>query len=269
MKTKMTILFIALLAISRVASAQIVLEHTYQNVSGPDILTVIHLQAGDKYQLIDNISIKASFYNMDHSYWKETNSFPIPTGFNANVIGEYTSDHTFSSDGKICFMIQLYGANYATGTEIVNEDGQVIFTEMGFAPQSSSSSPVIFNTSNGVKMRLISADTTQRANIYSLPGTWTDISTPGNELGNMNGSLNTFPNPVFHSTVTIRYELPAGVNTGTIVLYNSTGQQIKEYRVDGTFSDLQISTIGLPSGNYFWKLQSGTFHTTRQMIVVK
>lgn len=269
MKTsKITVIFIAILMaiLAQKIQAQIALENTYSNVPGTDFFGIIHLQnSGDKYVLVSATNPKVvKIYNLDHSQWKEINLSSFPDGY---VLIQYVSENLFTNDGKICVLLIAYNViNAPLATVIVNEDSQVIFQEFGFSPQEGTNSPAIFNTSDGAKMRLISAGTNQEAKIYSLPGTLVDVS----EIGIMGskGSISSFPNPTSGS-VTIKYNLPDGENSGKITLYNTSGHEVKTYEIDRVFNDLKISTSDLPAGNYLWQLKAGNYQTIKKMIVIK
>jgi tetratricopeptide (TPR) repeat protein len=79
-----------------------------------------------------------------------------------------------------------------------------------------------------------------------------------------------YPNPFNPSTV-ISYQLPTGGYV-TLKLYNTLGQEVTTL-VDG-FQDAGIKSVTfdasrLPSGVYFYRLQSGTFIQNKKMLLVK
>ncbi len=260
-----TIIAMMLALVSNV-NAQIVHEATYGNIPGPSFFTIIHLgNSGDKYAWVSPSEPKeVILYNLDNSQWKVINLSAFPGCY---VSINYISDNLFSTDGKVYTLITAYNVtNVPYATAIVDEYGQMIFFEPNFSPQESSNSPAIFNTSDGPKMRLLIGDASGEVRIYGLPGVFTDIPKIG-EVQNT-GSINSFPNPATGS-VTIKYALPTGANSGQILLYNSIGQELKSYKVDRNFADLNLSTADFPAGNYFWQLCAGNFKTTKKMIVVK
>jgi hypothetical protein len=79
-----------------------------------------------------------------------------------------------------------------------------------------------------------------------------------------------YPNP-FNPSTTIRFALPTPDHV-TLKIYNLLGKEIAsladgylaagEYKVDWQAADL-------PSGVYFYRLQSGTFNTTRKLLLLK
>ena len=247
------------------AKAQITAESTYSNVPGADFFGLVHLKnSGDKYVWVGSATPKeVILYNLDHSVWKTINLSSFPGSY---VLTQYTSEEMFTTDGKVCLLLVAFNVIGAScATIIVNENSQVVFQELNFFPNEYSGSPAIFNTTDGVKMRLIRSDTAKQAKIYGLPG----IITSTQETNDIsNGSLSAFPNPTA-GIVTIKYDLPEGNNSGEITLSNSSGQQINNFKVDKTFNDLRIYTSDMPAGIYFWQLKSGNYKTTQKMIVVK
>ncbi len=79
-----------------------------------------------------------------------------------------------------------------------------------------------------------------------------------------------YPNP-FNPTTTIRFSLP---DAGTTILkiYNLLGEEVKtlvnEYKEIGNHS-IQFNAGNLSSGIYFYRLQSGSFYQTKEMILIK
>ena len=263
-----TILFAIFLAVS--AQAQIVMESQYGNVLAPDEFTIVHLKnSGDKIVKVERFSstdVKVFMWNINYSFWKQIDLSPFIED-NVNVETQYTSESLFSTDGKVCLLLYCNAGNIIT-TKIINEDGQLIFSATGYAPQYSTS-PVIYNTSAGTKMRLIASDGNGDARIYGLPGILITGFSRTATGDTDEGSFNSFPNPTSIGTVTLKYEMPKGENIGRIMLFNMSGQALKTYNIDRSSASMQISTADIPAGNYLWQFCSGTYQTNRKMIVVK
>ena len=107
-----------------------------------------------------------------------------------------------------------------------------------------------------------------RAKVFGLAGTLTTAIYRSSHsfAGNMG---NAYPNPTA-SASTIPYTLPQGTNSGEVVFYNTTGTEVKRFKVDNTFADLQITTQDIPAGTYYYQLQvAGTASGTKKLVVVK
>jgi len=88
-----------------------------------------------------------------------------------------------------------------------------------------------------------------------------------------------YPNP-FNPTTTISYSIPSPVNNGrtqsvvnvTLTIYNSLGQKVatlvNKAQAPGNYS-VRFNASNLPSGVYFYKLQAGSFTSTKKMILMK
>jgi hypothetical protein len=79
-----------------------------------------------------------------------------------------------------------------------------------------------------------------------------------------------YPNPFNPSTV-IRYALPAAGFT-TIRVYNLIGQEIATLfngMQDAGRHTLRFNAASLPSGVYFYRIESGSFRAVKKMMLVK
>ncbi len=127
-------------------------------------------------------------------------------------------------------------------------------------------------------------------NIISIGGfTWKDSSLPVLSATNMceiystitgiihfNSNIRSFnlfqnfPNP-FNPTTRINYDINTPGNV-KIVIYNTLGQKIKtlinQYTNTGTHSII-FNGSSIPSGIYFYRLQSGSFISTKKMLLLK
>ena len=274
---KKIILFsIVLSAFTINAKAQITLVHTYDSagfyagqyagVTNREQLEVVKLEVdGDKFVFIDDYNKLIRFYNLNHTPWK-TISFATATDLSSTYNVQpimYISQHLFNTDDKIEF---LYVDNNLAGTastitQVLNEDGTILFTANNQAPFLNASVPQaevpIYNTSAGTFMILSGGiDTDINAYVYGLGGTLAaGIKGYSNNAQNILMASMAYPNPTRSSTK-IDYTLPNGINKGEIVFYDTQGKEVKRFNVDNTFNTLMISTEDLQSGLYYYNLQT-------------
>lgn len=69
------------------------------------------------------------------------------------------------------------------------------------------------------------------------------------------------------SKSTIAYQLPNSINETDIIIYDIKGQEIKRFRVDTQFNNIELDNSDLQSGTYFYTLL-GT-NQVHKMIIVK
>lgn len=265
-------------------NAQITLEHTYDsagynNGNNWQQLYVVKLEVdGDKIVFADKANKLIKLYNLNHTLWK-TVSFANATDLNSTYNKQnimYISQHLFDTDDEIEF---LYIDNDAAAqtlfiTQVINEDGNLIFTANGQAPRLIASAPQeqlpIYNTSSGTKMILSGGFNDSKAYVYSLIGTLSTgiVAAPNSELNQLRTSF-PYPNPT-NSTTKIDYTLPNGVNTGEIIFYDTQGKEVKRFDVDNTFNSLEISTEDLQSGIYYYNLQTAQGNSeAKKLITIK
>jgi len=87
--------------------------------------------------------------------------------------------------------------------------------------------------------------------------------------------IQNYPNPFVHET-TISYSLPAGVTTGSIEIYNIKGELVKQFELNTTSEDQNVTWNGLDeagngvaNGIYFYKLETDTIERIEKMILMK
>ena len=264
------ILLITLIAFSINAKAQITLEHTYDSAgvffsnTGPQQLYIVNLEvSGEKIVFVDRVDKLVRFYNLNHTPWK-TISFSAATDLWPNINEQsilYISQHLFNTDDAIEFMYVDYTESQDTIiTQIINEDGSILFTANQQAPAIITNVPQaqvpIYNTTSGTKLILSGKD--GKAYFYGLAGTLAAGIQESNAqlIQAQRGQFsNLYPNPS-KGAVTLQYQLPEGVQEGELVLYNMQGTEVKRYKVDNTFKDMLLDNTQLTAGTYFYQLQT-------------
>lgn len=109
--------------------------------------------------------------------------------------------------------------------------------------------------------------------ISNARGKWTGITSFkdfGNELPGSFALGQNFPNP-FNPETVVRYALPVAGNT-VVTVYNSLGQKVatlvNEFKEAGNHQ-VSFNAANLPSGLYFYKLESGTYSAVKKMMLLK
>ncbi|MCP4440972.1 MAG: T9SS type A sorting domain-containing protein [Aureispira sp.] len=282
------------LFLTTMGNAQITFENAYDNVGGYTTtkrFTVVHLEnSGEKYMVYDYSTFTITLYNTNHSIFKTiaagpavTSLFNLTTYINQEVSSLlHVKENLFDTDAEVEVMIAAAycNASYSdceNATVIVNENGSTLFSKKGGSPLGNNITgefASVYNV-NGTdaKMALVENDS---VTIYDLPGTLQ--CSPCGGITGVRSSASTgvgkprmknYPNPAKNYTI-INYELPKGVDSGEIRLYDVNGIQLKSYKVDSSFDHLQLSTEELPSGTYLYTLQIDTGEIiSKKMVVVK
>jgi hypothetical protein len=261
---KITFILFCILAVN--AKGQITLEHTYTSagslIAFPNYqqLYITKLEVdGEKYVFVDRANKEVKFYNFNHTLWKTISyagTIDLNSGSNTRDI-LYISQHLFDTDDEIEFLYDDIDGLIAV-TQIVNEDGSILFTENDAGPWVKINFPQpqlpIYNTSSGTKMILSLGN--GDANVYSLAGTLSSgiVANPNSEFNQLRTSF-AYPNPT-NSSTKIDYTLPNGITKGEIVFYDTQGKEVKRFNVDNTFNSLLVSTEDLQSGTYYYSLQT-------------
>lgn len=85
-------------------------------------------------------------------------------------------------------------------------------------------------------------------------------------LAKQNTNMKVYPNPTVNQ-ITVEYKLPAGDNTGQLMLFDMTGKIHREYTVDNTFSNILIATSSLPVGTYYYTIKTKSSLIKGQKII--
>jgi len=275
MHMKRILLTTTFAGISAIAMAQMTLENTYTNTNANSFLNdgdmaveVVNLAvSGRKYMIRDMAASQLRIYNMNHSIWKTIN-LPVVTNHSPGYTS-YLSENLFNLDNKL--EVAVYYRNtlpnvYIHKIVIVNEDGNILNTV--------DSAEVLRVASVGNNtFKAVVQKHGDRTAIFSLPGT-IPCDVCGNGLGvgkivpSGGGTLeNAIPNPS-NGQVKIGYSLPVGVRDGRIDIYNTNGQKVKSYTVDGIFQSLDIDNSELQAGTYYYTLQAEGLRTEAKKMVV-
>ncbi len=153
----------------------------------------------------------------------------------------------------------------------VERESEGVWKEVGFVAGngtvtgSSSYSYTDKNLHSGAYMyRLKQTDYNGNYEYYTLQGV-VSVGAPEKYLLAQN-----YPNP-FNPSTTILYGIPEA-GFVSLKVYDMNGKEMMklvEMNLDAGFYTAKLNASNLPSGMYFYKLESGKFVTTKKMILMK
>ena len=255
--------------------------------NAPDVAP-FYLSTGKLMYYDENDSTKKiTIYNEDLTVYKSINypNNPIDTTLYSagddqgvckidglNGFGLWMHDTYFNTDAKIEFIFsysRYKPSNYEKKTElfILNEDGNTLLT---LSIGSIDESVYLLGYSNYLVLNASSS-------IYKVGGTFPcNLCGSGKPSGliptgnsNTGLKLGAFPNPN-SGKATLEYELPAGAQKGSILMYDMEGRLAKEIQVKENATQIELNTTELQSGTYFYELQSqGKSSGGKKMVIIK
>lgn len=263
------------------AGAQITYEAAYPPSPYPGF-GVVHLSAaGYKYAISDSDQIV--LYNMNHTVYT-TITIPNQPSGNYNYVVTWISDELFNTNPADIEYILTY-TSISSGiphTRVYDQTGNLLLARDTFVLNNTLSQegvPVygVVHTSSGVKL-LLRNQLTYASVVYSLPGVLPCSMCDGGVIAGMQQSPSgpsanqqqmpaPYPNPTTSNT-TIPYELPSGIRTGQMVIYDLAGREVKRYSVTNAFTTLEIAGGELAAGTYSYCLQTSEGVTYGQKFVV-
>lgn len=256
------------LALTFNLKSQITLENVYSHGD----LKLCNLSSGGyKYYLLDKANNQIVMYDMNHSIYRTINVIP-PAGSYTYTYVKFLSDKLFDTDNLIEFVIGYRNTSppFDIPSKIYNENGSLLLQSY-YQDEFS-----VLNVGGIFKLKKYStvSGSSDSTKIYSLPGELPCDAcggTAGIVKSNYNSGLmdNPFPNPT-NGQLTIPYHFSNGETRGKIVVYDVTGKEIYEFKVDNTFTNLIIDTQNFSSGTYYYKLKtSNGISDAKKIIVVK
>ncbi len=279
--------------------SQITLEQTYPSagyyntlsvspqikVTGAKLFYMVKLEiSGEKYVAVDMLNQSINFYNLNHTLFANVSYSNVtllgnPTAgvekVNASLL--YISENLFDTDNQIELMYMGTYYDYTTDTQyavtqIVNQDGSIMFTATNEAPlvkpNYHSQYYPIYNTAAGTK--LILSKTNGDAKVYSLGGTWSGMLA-NNSINLSENALTLSPNPSGRgSAVRMEYDLPQGVNTAELKVFDGTGKELKSYKIGSDMHEVMVEPGDLPAGDYYYYLSAeGKVIGTKKSVVME
>jgi hypothetical protein len=275
---KKLLLLLAICAIGSIAKSQITLEHTYPNLANLPSTTINRYTAiidlGDSvynYLHVDRKNLRFTLYNMNHSL-NISDTFPVKTG---QITLGYFSRSLFDCDtSNVEFMLyNIINGNPQTWysyVSIYRTDGtRLFFFDSALVAAGGNidrDRTPIYRTPYGTKLLIEAMNGDLK--IYSLCGKLPTSYAIAKEPTGNNLSA-PYPNPSMSYT-RIDYTLPENVKFGEIVFYDIRGAEVKRFKVDHNFSNLELNTNDLKAGNYYYTLQiSGKATDGKKLVVIK
>lgn len=233
--------------------------------------TLAYLESkGEVYFALDVINKECHIYDMDLALYK-TIALPVPEGYYLYDI-QYLSEQLFNSDQliELAYIYSKYvpttGSYYYTyETKLINENGSVLETFPG-----AGHTMVHETIGHGKKFLVYEYNYSvipyrTYTHIYSLPESGTksveySVKEAGTDL--------PYPNPAKHQ-VHIPVQLPKGISSAELTLYNLNGQVIGTYPISDADENLLLSTRQLSAGTYLYSIQSESWQSESKKLVIQ
>ncbi len=261
--------FLFLIFVFQFAKAQMVFENLY---TSPSRFSLINLGSNEyKYYILEDFSIPNHFklYNMNHSLFLTVNT-PITYTTNSIYHIAYVSRTLFDCDSSNIEYALLFvgngGPGYASPYFAVYRTNGFLFQKIdtvryllngnpGYVTPLGLMLPIV-NTPYGTKLMLCKPNLD--VVVYSLCGTLptecpVDIITNIEDFSQGKKAARNlpYPNPMEES-IHLPYDIPNNGKPGKMKVYNSMGQLVKEFEIDGNFKNIILFKGDLPSGTYIY-----------------
>ena len=268
---KKYLLVISMVFVWSILNAQINLEHTYLKSDirlvdlGDSVYNYLKLE-------VNNYQYRYTLYHMNHSV-NVSDTLPMRGNPDTWIYVYYFSRSLFDCDTSNIEFLLVYCVAPPSGysyVSIYRTDGTRLFMRdsaaFGFSTTGDNSYIRIVKTPVGTKMILPLIN--NNTEVYNLCGTLpTGMSV--NKPDDYNGLSSPYPNPAMSYT-RIDYKLPEDVSSGELVFYDTRGIEVKRFKVDHNFTDLQLNTSDLRAGTYYYNLQiHGKVTEGKKLVVIK
>lgn len=265
MKRLTTSLIITALVFPLLLQGQPVLEHIY-TVSA----NICRMEnTGEVYYTMDVVSKECRIYKMDHSLYK-TIPLPTPEGYYLYNV-QFVSENLFNGDNlvELFYTYSMYVPTtdsyfYTYESRLINENGNVLLSIPG-----AGYSSVLETENEGGKFLVYIYDYSvipyrTQTQVYALPEPATKSETwyPSSYLMN-----DPFPNPAA-SVIHIPVQLPPGMHSGSLELFDLSGRRVISYPVTASMEQIALPTHQLSPGTYMYHLESGEVRSPSKKIVI-
>ncbi len=238
------------------------LDYLSQNrnvvVSG-NKLTTLRSISWESIDFFDNY-LDAQFVeitNLSEIIPTSTSPFMYDVDFTLDNSDEIQSEVIQSKHGNSLPFIYYYGDAYSKVAGLTNQ---------------TDSTKLIFFPFDIARISEQSKFDSTLQNVFEWFQIYTEIETVGGEIPTRIALSQNYPNP-FNPSTEISFSIPQDSRV-KLELFNTLGEKVatlidKEMTAGSHNYQLSISNYQLPSGVYFYKLQSGSFSEVKKMVLMK
>jgi len=228
-------------------------------------------KAGYKFYLMDVNAEQCRIYNTDYSIWK-TMQLNIPNNRWLSDV-QFLSQNLFDTDDGVELLYVYYqyvqtttSYYYIYTTCVIDDNGSILLEVPG-----GSWTEIKNLEGDGSRMMVYVYDYsvypyTVQTRIYKLPGQVTGIPELPASGEEFKESM-AFPNP---SSTSFHIRIPGTIpgTQATIVVLDSRGKLIIRQPVSGSLEEIDLKSLGCPSGTYYMRLETAKLQTRFQKIVL-
>lgn len=265
MKNFKNLMMMIFIASSIVGNSQITFENAYTKQIWLD---KFHL-SGYKYVEVQAAASIINIYNINHTLY---HTIPIPpfSGSYSSIGFGFVSEQLFDLDTAMEFVVTyLVTIPNHNQVFIYNEDGSLLFfRDSGSVYHSSADTyayfigAAVFFDGTSTKMKVQQgAGLAVKYEVYSLPGSIPCIECSTGIISGLapidtdqkGQSPIVYPNPTT-GELKLNYKLPQGCTKAQILIFDSTGKQVKEYTITDTFTNILLPEE-FNNGMYLYSLK--------------
>jgi hypothetical protein len=205
----------------------------------------------------------------------------FPTGTKNNSVSSYASDYIlFYSTTPRDISIHFDGADTSefrlSFLKLGSSNSQIYSVESVLLDSLNSATFYFDSLGTDVKKIIMIVMNTDASLGESEKASYTYSAESILDVGGESGTevsfklFQNYPNP-FNPSTTIQFSIPESGNT-TIKVFNLLGSEVStllnEMKQRGTY-EVNFTAASLPSGTYFYSMESGSFHEVKKMILLK
>ncbi|MCD7972034.1 MAG: T9SS type A sorting domain-containing protein [Candidatus Azobacteroides sp.] len=240
------------------------------NLNGENVTVMIDLDEikifDKQFNLKKDIHIPEELgYIGSFKYMDETqSSFKLKT---------FTTDFFNEDDLMEFIVLSESGLLDGCGLSIVNEEGQVLWQKKWdnhyvywFMDYHREMYVYLKKDMDGNKFMIIHLYgydyTNSKTEVYSVTGNLSSLS-----INKIQEISNPYPNPAV-SSINLPYDLN-GKKEGTIKIFDTEGKELQTVAISGNGDSFQLDTTSMPSGHYFYVVETAGSVVEKNRFLVK